>query len=150
MKKLAVCLILGCAVAQLSAADWSTDVPKSIAKAKAEKKMVLMDFTGSDWCPPCKALHSNVLTSKEFEDYADKNLVLVEVDFPRTKPQTEELKAANKELAKKYDIKGYPTVIVLDGDGKQLSSNIGYPSPEGNAKDPADFIANLEKLKKKS
>ena len=72
-------------------------------KAKAEKKMVLMDFTGSDWCPPCKALHKNVLTSPEFEAYADKNLVLVEVDFPRTKPQTEELKAANKALAEKYD-----------------------------------------------
>ncbi len=133
-----------------SAAEWITDVPKAMEKAKAEKKLVLMDFTGSDWCPPCKALHQNVLTSKEFEDYADKNLVLVEVDFPNSKPQTEELKAANKALSEKYDIEGYPTVIVLNADGKQLSSNIGYPSPEGNAKEPADFIANLEKLKKKS
>src|SRR5947209_4624292 len=67
--------------------DWLTDLPKALGKAKAEKKLVLMDFTGSDWCPPCKALHKNVLSSKEFEGYAQTNLVLVLVDFPRSKPQ---------------------------------------------------------------
>ena len=53
-------------------------------------------------------------------NYAKDNLVLVEIDFPRSKPQSDELKKANKELAKKHEIKGYPTVIVLDSEGKEL------------------------------
>ena len=83
MKKLIDCLA-GCAGwrCNCSAAEWLTDLPKALDKAKAENKMVLMDFTGSDWCPPCKALHKTVLTSPEFEAYAQTNLVLVEVDFP--------------------------------------------------------------------
>src|SRR5215469_9006382 len=106
MKKLIPILALCWVAAQVNAAEWLTDLPKAIAQAKADKKMVLMDFTGSDWCPPCKALHKNVLTSKEFEDYAQTNLVLVLVDFPRNKPQTEELKASNTKLAKKFDVEG--------------------------------------------
>ena len=124
---------------------WSTDLPKALAQAKAEKKAVLMDFTGSDWCPPCKALHKNVLVSKEFEDYAEKNLILVVVDFPKSKPQTEELKKANEQLQEKFKVEGFPTIIVLDGDGKQLSKTVGYDGEK-----PKEFIAKLEALKKKS
>lgn len=143
MKKLAVILAVLAVTMQLHAAEWLTDLSKALEKAKAEKKLVLMDFTGSDWCPPCKALHKTVLTSPEFEAYAQTNLVLVELDFPNSKPQTEELKAANKALATKYDVDGFPTVIVLDAEGKQLSKKVGYSG--GTAK---SFIADLEKLKK--
>jgi len=146
MNKIAISLLLCLAALQLHAADgeWMTDLPKAQAKAKAEKKMVLMDFTGSDWCPPCKALHKTVLTSKEFVEFAGKNLVLVELDFPNSKPQSEELKKANKELSEKFKIEGYPTVIVLDSTGKQLSKDVGYGGTTA-----LDFIAKLEKLKKK-
>jgi thioredoxin-related protein len=106
--------------------------------------MVLVDFTGSDWCPPCKALHKNVLSSPEFLSYAKDNLVLVEIDFPRTKPQNDALKKANKELAKKHDIDGYPTVIVFDSNGKELLKDVGY---DGKSKG-ADFVAKLKGLKK--
>jgi protein disulfide-isomerase len=81
--------------------------------------------------------------SPEFEAYAKENLVLVVVDFPNSKPQTDELKAANKKLAEKFEIEGYPTVIVLDADGKKLSKDVGY----GGEK-PKEFIAKLEKVKK--
>ena len=130
---------------QATAADgeWLTDFNKAKEKAKAEKKMVLMDFTGSDWCPPCKALHKNVLSSAEFVEYAKKNLILVEVDFPTAKKQTAELKKANSELAKKFGIDGYPTIVVLDSNGKELSKNSGY----GGEK-PKEFIAKIEALKK--
>src|SRR5258708_38100140 len=64
---------------------WSPDLPKALQQAKAEKKDVLLDFTGSDWCPPCKALHKNVLVSKAVEDYAEKNLLLGGVDLPTGK-----------------------------------------------------------------
>src|SRR5688572_21634910 len=128
MKSIALGLLLGFAAAQGFAGegDWLTDLAKAQEKAKAEKKMVLVDFTGSDWCPPCKALHKNVLTSEEFKNFAKDNLVLVEIDFPRNKPQTPEQKSSNKELAKKYKVEGYPTVIVFDSAGKQLSKKVGY------------------------
>lgn len=107
--------------------------------------MVLMDFNGSDWCPPCKALRKNVLSSQEFTDFAKKNLVLVDVDFPRHKQLPEEQKKANDALSQKFNIEGFPTVIVLSSEGKQLSKKVGYDGQ--NAK---DFIAELEKLKSRS
>ena len=69
-----------------------TDFSKAQTQAKAEKKMVLMDFNGSDWCPPCKALRKNVLNTQTFLDFAKDNFMLVDVDFPHAKDQTEELK----------------------------------------------------------
>jgi protein disulfide-isomerase len=145
MKSIVLGLLLGFAGAQGFAAEghWLTDLAKAQEKAKTEKKMVLVDFTGSDWCPPCKALHKNVLTSAEFESFAKDNLVLVEVDFPRNKPQTPEQTKANKELAKKYKVEGYPTVIVFDSAGKQLSKKVGYDQNVS----ASDYVAELKKLK---
>jgi protein disulfide-isomerase len=145
MKSIALGLLLGFVASQAFAGEgqWLTDFAKAQEKAKAEKKMVLVDFTGSDWCPPCKALHKNVLTSEEFTKFAKDNLVLVEIDFPRSKPQTPEQKKANKELAKKYDVSGYPTVIVFDSNGKQLSKKVGYDK----SVTAQDYVAELKKLK---
>lgn len=146
MKKIALCLVACWTVLQASAGEgWLTDLPKAQAQAKAEKKLVLMEFTGSDWCPPCKALHKNVFSTAEFKEYAGKNLVLVELDFPRTKQLPEELKKANQRLAKEYKIEGYPTVIVLGSDGKELKKKVGY-----GGQGVKDFIADLEKLKSKA
>jgi thioredoxin-related protein len=146
MKSIVLGLLLGFVAWQVSAAEgqWMTDFGKAQEKAKKEKKMVLVDFTGSDWCPPCKALHKNVLSSEEFVNYAKDNLVLVEVDFPRSKPQSNEQKAANKELASKHKIEGYPTVIVFDSNGKELDKKVGY---DGNTTG-AQFVEKLKKLKK--
>jgi thioredoxin-related protein len=145
MKALALLFTLAFIASPLLAADdaWKTDLPKALEQAKAEKKMVLLDFTGSDWCPPCKALHSTVLTSSEFSNFAKDNLILVELDFPRSKQQTAELKAANQELSKKYGIRGYPTIIVLDADGKELFRKVGYGGTAAK-----DYVADLAKLKK--
>src|SRR6266567_2564391 len=127
MKKIIIAL-LGCfAVLQLHAADlnWLTDLSKAQATAKAENKLVMMDFTGSDWCGWCIKLNKEVFSKPEFAEYAKKSLVLVEVDFPRAKEQSETLKKANQNLQKKYSIEGYPTIIVLNGDGKQVGQ-LGY------------------------
>jgi len=144
MKRTLIGLLAAWALVQVRAAEleWLTDLPQAQAKAKTEKKMVLLDFTGSDWCPPCKALHKNVLTSKEFAEYAKENLVLVEVDFPRSKPQSDAQKKANKALANQFSVRGYPTVVVLDGNGKVLSSKTGY-----GGEDAASFVARLKGLK---
>jgi thioredoxin-related protein len=137
MKKIAIAL-LACWAVQLQAAEWLTDLPKALEKAKAEHKLVLMDFTGSDWCPPCKALHKTVLTSKTFEDYADKNLVLVVVDFPNKVEQPDALKEANAALKDEFKIEGYPTVILLDPDRKQLKNILGY-----SGETPDEYLAKL-------
>ena len=145
MKKIAFALLSTLLLLQVNAAEgeWLTDFDKAKEKAKAENKMVLMDFTGSDWCPPCKALHKNVLTSAEFVEFAKKNLVLVEVDFPNKKPQSAELKKSNKALAKKFGIEAYPTIVVLDSNGKELSKKSGYGGEKAK-----EFIARIEALKK--
>jgi protein disulfide-isomerase len=123
---------------------WLTDFEKAKKIAKKESKLVLLDFTGSDWCPPCKALHRNVVSKSDFLAYAKDNLVLVEVDFPRRKPQSPELRQANKELARKFKIEGYPTVIVTDSEGKSLSNEVGYLADTAES-----YIAKIEKLRKK-
>lgn len=145
MKKYALLLVaFCCTVAQAREAQWQTDLPKAMSMAKAEKKEVLLDFNGSDWCPPCMMLRSNVLNSAKFQSYADTNLVLVDVDFPQRKAQTEELKKANQQLAEKYKVDSFPTIIVLDQDGQVLDKIVGY-----DGKTPEEFIAHLEQLKKK-
>jgi thioredoxin-related protein len=139
-------LVAGVACAMLPVcageAQWLTDLTKAQAQAKAEKKMVLLDFTGSDWCGWCIKLNKEVFSKPEFEEYAKKNLVLVEVDFPRNKKMSEAQKKANDELAQKYKIEGYPTIILLNGEGRKLGE-LGYM--RGG---PKAFIAELEKSKK--
>jgi thioredoxin-related protein len=144
MKKMAIGLIAGLALLRAGAEDlnWMTDLPKAQAKAKTENKLVMMDFTGSDWCGWCIKLHKEVFSKPEFSEYAKKNLVLVEVDFPRSKEQSAELKKTNQALQGKYKIEGYPTIIVLNGEGKKVGE-LGYM-----AGGPAAFIAELEKLRK--
>lgn len=105
--------------------------------------MVLLDFTGSDWCGWCKVLKKEVFQTPEFLDYAKKNLVLVEVDFPQRKKQSAELKKANEELQERFKVRYYPTIILLNSAGKVLGE-LGYQ--EGGAK---PFIAELEKLRRK-
>ena len=97
---------------------WSTDLEKAFVKAKAEKKSVLVEFTGSDWCPPCIAMRKNVFSKKEFVDAASKKYVLVELDFPKG---DKELADKNQPLAEKYKIEGFPTVILFNSAGKEFS-----------------------------
>ena len=146
MKKIALSLIAGFSLLGASAAEpeWLTDLAQAKSLAKAGNKLVLMDFTGSDWCPPCKKLKKDVFSSDEFATFAKANLVLVEVDFPRTKKQSAELKKANQALSEKFAIEAYPTVIVLSPEGKQLSKDTGYDGSSAK-----DFVAKLEKFTKK-
>jgi protein disulfide-isomerase len=149
MKKFLSRLLTACAViavgstVALAAAGWGDNYEKAIAQAKAEKKMVVLDFTGSDWCSWCIKLDKEVFSKDEFKAYAKDNLVLMEVDFPQTKPQSPELKAQNAKLQKKHGILGYPTIIVLNSEGKKVGQ-LGYE--EGG---PKNFIAKLEALKGK-
>src|ERR1041385_8627133 len=117
-KRFLLTMLLGGALAvRAEELTWLTDASKAQAQAKAEKKLVMLDFTGSDWCGWCIKLHNEVFSKPEFADYAKKNLVLVQVDFPRRKKLSQEQQKANMALQEKYKIEGYPTLIVLDGEG---------------------------------
>ena len=146
MKKLLIAAIIGCVWLQAQAAElnWGTDAPAAQAQAKADKKIVLLNFTGSDWCGWCMELDKEVFSTPEFAKFAKDNVVLVKVDFPRHKQLSSEQKAANQALQTKYSIQGYPTIIVLNGEGKKIGE-LGYM--EGG---PTAFIAELNKLKGKS
>ena len=108
---------------------WTTDLEKAFEKAKAEKKSVLVEFTGSDWCPPCIAMRKNVFTKKEFTDEASKKYILVELDFPKGE---KEVKEKNQPYADKYKIEGFPTVILFNSEGKEFTRFFAsqYPKTE--------------------
>jgi protein disulfide-isomerase len=145
MKKILIAMLAATVFWQVNAAEatWLTDLPKAQAQAKTENKIVLMDFTGSDWCGWCIKFKKEVLDTAEFQAYAAKNVVLVELDFPHKKVQADDLKKANAALNQQYKINGYPTLVVLDKDGKEIGRQVGY-SEDG----PAAFIAKLEGFKK--
>lgn len=128
--------------------SWLTDYEQAQKQAKSSKKLLLLDFTGSDWCGWCIRLRREVFSKPEFQEYASKNLVLMEVDFPRAKEQPQDVRMQNQNLAMRYEVQGFPTIIVLNAEGKQLGA-LGYTHTGPN--DPPLvmlFIQELERLRK--
>jgi len=122
---------------------WLNDYKKAQEEAKASNKILLLNFTGSDWCGWCIKFDRDVLSRPQFKEYARNNLVLVELDFPRVKTQSAELQKQNRQLAQQYEVVGFPTIIALNSDGQKLWEYDGY-----FAGGPEAFIAELEKLRK--
>jgi len=112
--------------APLKADEWMTSFAEAQAKAQESKKPLVMLFTGSDWCPPCKMMEKEVFSSEQFEDYAADNLVLLKLDFPRSKQLPEEQMKQNEELAKKFGVTGFPTVLVMSPEGKEMGKEVGF------------------------
>jgi thioredoxin-related protein len=123
-------------------AGWLTSYDQAQKEAQSKNRLLLMDFTGSDWCGWCIMLDKEVFSKPEFKEYASKNLVLLELDFPRRKQMPPETAAQNEKLLMKYGIQGFPTVVVFDSSGKPLGA-LGY-----QAGGPQAFIEQLEKLRK--
>ena len=137
-----------CPAAARAESSWITDLKKAQEEAKANHKLVLVNFTGSDWCGYCVLLERAILSKPEFKDYANKNLVLLEIDFPRRggpkwNSQSIDLKKQNAQLADKYEVSGFPTLVALDGEGKMLWRFDGYYSGGLTA-----FLAELDKARK--
>ena len=130
------------------AAEWRNGAEEStlnaaFSQAKRENKTTMLFFTGSDWCSWCMKLDDEVFSQREFETYAKTNLVLVKVDFPRRGTQSDAMKKANRELAMKMGVTGYPTLWFFSPEGKQIGRG-GY-QPGG----VAAFTRTVAKLSAK-
>ena len=106
---------------------WENSYSKAQKKAKNEQKELLVFFTGSDWCSPCKMLVEDFFESAEFKEIADENLVLYEADFPRDKELiTSAQRDVNEKLSAKFNVNSFPTVIVFDRSGKEIARRKSY------------------------
>lgn len=123
---------------------WHTSWEKAAAESKKTGKPILMDFTGSDWCGWCIKLKKEVFNTPTFSSWANSKVVLLELDFPRSKQLDAATKKQNDRLAKKYNVQGFPTIVFADHTGKVIST-YGY-----DAGGPANWTRKAEAGWKKS
>jgi protein disulfide-isomerase len=122
--------------------EWSSNFKESVELAKAQKRVLLVYFSGSDWCMFCKLLDQEVLSQKVFTEYAAANLVLFKADFPRTTALPEEVAQQNQALAGLFGVQGFPTIVVVDAEGRPVGM-LGY-QPGG----PEAFVAAIREMTK--
>ena len=108
------------AVSDYPPQGWITDIKEAYKTAQAENKQILIDFTGSDWCVWCKKLSKEVFNTEEFKSFADKNLVLLYLDFPQSLKLPQEQVNHNQIIAQLLGVKGYPSIWLLDSDYSPL------------------------------
>ncbi len=140
------CLLIPKVEAQKTELVWLTNLEEAQAQAKKEGKLILLNFSGSDWCSNCKRLHKTLFESPEFDAYASKNLILLNLDFPAKKKNRlpKEQREYNDKLAEKYNKKGvFPQVFILDSEGK-IVGILEYPQ-----KDAQTYINTLKTIKVK-
>ncbi|MFL9843078.1 thioredoxin family protein [Flavobacterium rhizosphaerae] len=120
MKKILLLLLVAFAApnlqAQESELDWHTDISEAVSLSSKTQKPMMLFFTGSDWCGWCKKLEREVFFTPEFTKWAKDNVILVELDFPRSKPQSVELKQQNAQLNAFFKVRGYPTIWFVNGN----------------------------------
>lgn len=122
--------------------EWTQDYDAAVKLAQEKKLPMLLNFSGSDWCGWCKLMVKNVFSKKEWQDYAKENIVLVLVDFPKDKSLVpEKFRDRNEALQDQFGVRGFPTFIILDCDGKTQLGKLGA-SREAT---PKSFIADLSK-----
>ncbi len=122
---------------------WLTDIDAAKKTAGESKKDLLIDFTGSDWCGWCIKLNDEVFKHDAFKAGVKDSFVLVEIDFPRAKDKLpEDARKRNTELAEKYAVQGYPTILLCDAEGKPYAAT-GYQ--KGG---PEKYVDHLNELRK--
>ena len=119
--------------------QWSEDLASAAQTARQNKKMILLNFSGSDWCGWCKRLDAEVFSQPAYQEYAASNLVSVLVDFPRNKKQSVEQKEKNQQLAATFQVQGFPMLLLFTSEG-ELMGELGY-QPGG----PDVFIQSIRK-----
>ena len=137
-KKTLCAAMLLAALAPAWAAEWMTDLEAAKAKAAAENKAVLVDFTGSDWCGWCIRLRQQVLDTPAFEAYAKDKFVLMEVDMPQNPKFDQELLKRNQQLCNQFGVNGFPTILVVTPKGDVVGGFSGYVPNTAAAAKPLD------------
>jgi thioredoxin-related protein len=145
---------------QSNGLTWNTDLMKAKDISNATGKPIFAFFTGSDWCGWCRKLQAEVFSKQEFIYWANKNVVLLELDFPRMKKLSPELTQQNQDLMQFFHVTGFPTVWIFfanyDGQTKQFNisplGNTGYPQNAEPGREQFKFIndANSILMKKKT
>ena len=115
---------------------WRMDLPGALSQARSDNKLVLLDFTGSDWCPWCIRFDEEVLSTGQFANFANAKLILVKLDFPQHTPQSDDLRRDNAELKDRFHVDGFPTYILLNSSGNELGRQVGYLAGGPNASSP--------------
>lgn len=113
--------LVACAREKSDSLNWLENLEEAQLLSEQTDKPIFVNFTGSDWCGWCFKLHDEVFSQKEFIDYASENLILLKLDFPRNIPQTDEIKAYNRNLAIKYEVQGFPTILLLDKNADEIN-----------------------------
>lgn len=128
--------------------EWNTDMNKSIEISLDTKKPIMLFFTGSDWCGWCKKLVREVYDKPEFKKWAEKNVVLVEIDFPRKSKLPAETQKQNRDLQQMFGVRGYPTIWMVNPIKNQKGQiNLDQLGSTGYvAGGPTKWIAAADKI----
>lgn len=116
---------------------WTEDWEAAQNQAKREGKDLLINFTGSDWCVWCKKLDAEVFSKAEYSREASTKYIHVKLDFPQRLPQTPAIKARNRQLAERFLVEGYPTILLADAN-LRVFGRTGYQ--EGG---PGGYLSHL-------
>lgn len=146
MKKIILTVFLTFAVIFVMAQHWETNLKIAEQKAATEHKIILLCFSGSDWCIPCMKLEKTIWESKEFIDFSADHYILLRADFPKKKANalSKEQQEENDHLAEIYNKQGmFPLVVLLKSDGKVVGTT-GYKNVS-----PSGYIAMLQTLEPK-
>lgn len=151
MKNLMVLVLLvfglSASAQEQSNLDWNENLMVAVDKSIAEKKPLLLFFTGSDWCGWCKRLQAEAFFKPEFEKWAKENVVLVELDFPRRSPQSDELRQQNMNLQRIFGVRGYPTIWFVNPTKNGSEINFGKIGKTGYVRGGAEaWIAEANKI----
>jgi len=152
MKKALILLLLivGSATIEAQELTWHNNLDKAMEISKKSKKPLLMFFTGSDWCGWCIRLQNEVLKTPEFAAWAKENVVLVELDFPRRTPQDEAIKTQNAQIQQTFQVRGYPTIWIVNATKKDGQVNFEKLGSTGYvAGGPTAWLAGANNILKK-
>ena len=128
-------------------AIWSGNFNETAKIAKTSNKLILINFSGSDWCGPCIRLKNEIFVTELFEKFASENLLLVKADFPRQKKNKlpDDQVKLNETLAERYNKDGkFPFTLLVNSEGKILRTWDGLPKENA-----AQFVKQLEDISQK-
>ena len=152
-----VALLFGCTVFGQTASEykaknegWLVSIDEAYAISKKSGKPILANFTGSDWCGWCKRLDKSVFHQSDFKKWADQNVVLLELDFPRRFKLPAEVQEQNKNLQRAFQVRGYPTIWLFDMDQDATGQfSVNALGKTGYTKTVAEFTSGMEKMMEK-